>query len=320
VDFETSLFAAQLNVLGVGRLDSDGARGGPEALAAMQKTVGRFDLFDAWAGDDNPRRAQIARGQTLFNDVNRGGRSCNACHNTANNGTNINDVLFDIETASASARTADLPLYTFQNPGNGEPRLTDAGMETSRRLGRPGPIQDADAARPSARGLLHNGIAATEGSSATMRSSSVSSYGRGAKRPGSVPERALTRRQRSACVLRTIIWVACGPVATSMADIVLVLTTVPDSDQGEVIARTLVEERLAACVNVLPPMASIYRWRGGVERESERQLIIKTTRQRVEGLRARLTALHPYELPEFIVLAVADGGAAYLQWIEESCN
>ena len=129
VDFETSLFAAQLNVLGVGRLDSDGARGGPEAMAAMQKTVGRFDLFDAWAGHDNPRRAQIARGQTLFNDVNRGGRSCNACHNAANNGTNINDVLFDIGTASATARTPDLPLYTFQRRGSDERRqLTDAGQ------------------------------------------------------------------------------------------------------------------------------------------------------------------------------------------------
>ena len=105
-----------------------------------------------------------------------------------------------------------------------------------------------------------------------------------------------------------------------MSEFALVLTTVPDGDQGETIARTLVEERLAACVNLLPPMTSIYRWRGAVERESERQLIIKTTRQRVEALRARLSALHPYELPEFIVLAVSDGGAAYLQWIEECCN
>jgi len=105
-----------------------------------------------------------------------------------------------------------------------------------------------------------------------------------------------------------------------MSEFALVLTTVPDGAKGETIARALVEERLAACVNLLPPMTSIYRWRGVVERESERQLIIKTTRQRVEALRARLSALHPYELPEFIVLAVADGGAAYLQWIEESCN
>jgi hypothetical protein len=119
VNFETSLFTAQLNILGVGRLDSDGARGGPEPLAAMQKLAGRFDLFDAWSTHSHPRRAQIARGQTLFNDVNRGGRSCNSCHDSANNGTSIDDRLFDIATASAAARTPDLPLYTFRNRATG---------------------------------------------------------------------------------------------------------------------------------------------------------------------------------------------------------
>lgn len=72
VGFEESLSTAQLIVPGVGRLDSDGARGGPEALASMPKVEGRFDLFDAWAGDANPRRAQIARGQELFNNTNAG--------------------------------------------------------------------------------------------------------------------------------------------------------------------------------------------------------------------------------------------------------
>ena len=100
VAFEESLSTAQLIVPSVGHLDSDGARGGPEALSAMSKVAGRFDLFDAWAGDENPRRAQIARGQELFNSTNAGGRSCNACHNSANNGTNINNILFDIRTAS----------------------------------------------------------------------------------------------------------------------------------------------------------------------------------------------------------------------------
>ena len=100
-----------------------------------------------------------------------------------------------------------------------------------------------------------------------------------------------------------------------MADIVLVLTTVPDSDQGEVIARTLVEERLAACVNVLPPMTSIYRWRGVVERETERQMIIKTTQNRVPAVQARLAALHPYEVPEFLVLSVADSSSTYFEWV-----
>jgi periplasmic divalent cation tolerance protein len=107
---------------------------------------------------------------------------------------------------------------------------------------------------------------------------------------------------------------------TKMVDAVVVLTTVPSADKGEEIARTLVEERLAACVNVLPGMTSIYRWRDAVEREPECQVVIKTTRARVPALQTRLAALHPYELPEFIVLSVADGGAAYVRWILESCN
>jgi cytochrome c peroxidase len=129
VDFASSLFTAQLLVPGVGRLDSDGARGGPEALAGMQGRAGRFDLFDAWAGHDNPRRAQIARGQEVFNTrLNANGASCNSCHNAANVGTNTNHRLFDVRVASPEARTPDLPLYTFRNRATGETRqLTDAG-------------------------------------------------------------------------------------------------------------------------------------------------------------------------------------------------
>jgi cytochrome c553 len=128
VGFEESLFTAQLIVPGVGRVDSDGARGGPAALSTMSKVAGRFDLFDAWANHANPRRAQIARGQELFNNTNAGGGKCSGCHNSANNGTNTNNVLFDIKTASAEVRTSDLPLYTFRNKTNGETRqLTDAG-------------------------------------------------------------------------------------------------------------------------------------------------------------------------------------------------
>ena len=128
VNFERSLSTAQLIVPGVGRLDSDGARGGPEELSRMEKVTGRFDLFDAWIGHSNPRRAQIARGQEIFNSTNANGRSCNGCHNSANNGTSIGNLLFDIRTASAEARTPDLPLYTFRNRTTGETRqLSDAG-------------------------------------------------------------------------------------------------------------------------------------------------------------------------------------------------
>jgi periplasmic divalent cation tolerance protein len=100
-----------------------------------------------------------------------------------------------------------------------------------------------------------------------------------------------------------------------MENVVLILTTVPAGDDGERIARALVEERLAACVNVLAPMTSIYRWRGAVEEGSEQQVVIKTTRGRIAAVCARVTALHAYELPELIVLPVVDGGSSYLEWV-----
>ena len=165
VAFEESLFTAQLLVPGVGRLDSDGARGGPEALATMPKAAGRFDLFDAWMSHDNPRRAQIARGQEVFNNKqNTLGRTCNSCHNAVNNGTNINNVLFDVRVASAEARTPDLPLYTFRHRATGETRqLTDAGRGNVtglwNDLGRfKTPTLRALAARAP---YFHNGTAAT---------------------------------------------------------------------------------------------------------------------------------------------------------------
>jgi periplasmic divalent cation tolerance protein len=100
-----------------------------------------------------------------------------------------------------------------------------------------------------------------------------------------------------------------------MTDVVLVLSTVADDNRAEALAATLVEERLAACVNVLPPMRSIYRWKGRIERDAERQLLIKTTRDRLEVLERRLGELHSYELPELIVLPVEGGGRAYLDWV-----
>jgi len=104
-----------------------------------------------------------------------------------------------------------------------------------------------------------------------------------------------------------------------MSDLILVLTTMPDDDRATALARTLVDERLAACVNVHGPMTSIYRWKGGVERDAERQVVIKTTRSRLSDLEARLRQLHPYELPEFVVL---DGKAseAYGAWVNEAVS
>ncbi len=103
-----------------------------------------------------------------------------------------------------------------------------------------------------------------------------------------------------------------------MADYVLVLTTMPDDGRAEELARTLVGERLAACVNVHAPMASTYRWEGAIQRDAERPLTIKTTAARLEALKARLHELHPYEVPEFLVIPVAGGGEAYLRWLDAS--
>ena len=96
---------------------------------------------------------------------------------------------------------------------------------------------------------------------------------------------------------------------------VIVFTTIGSTTDGHELASILVTERFAACVNVLPEMDSVYRWKGVVESERERQLIIKTTAGRVEGLKERLHEIHPYELPEFIVIELSGGSEAYLQWI-----
>jgi periplasmic divalent cation tolerance protein len=99
---------------------------------------------------------------------------------------------------------------------------------------------------------------------------------------------------------------------------VIALTTMPAESNAEILARTLVERRLAACVNVLAPMQSIYRWHGAVEQTAERQLLIKTTADRLADLKLAIAELHPYEVPELLILSVADGGDAYLQWMRES--
>lgn len=101
-------------------------------------------------------------------------------------------------------------------------------------------------------------------------------------------------------------------------NVVLVLTTFPADGDAEKFARSLVEERLAACVNILPPMFSIYSWKGEIETANERQLLIKTTTPRVPELEARVKTLHPYEVPEFLVVAVLDGSTDYFAWVAGS--
>ena len=105
-----------------------------------------------------------------------------------------------------------------------------------------------------------------------------------------------------------------------MEDALVVLVTAPSPDQAAELARALVEERLAACGNVLPAIRSIYRWEGKVHDDAEALLVLKTTRGRFEALRDRILALHPYDVPEVIALPVEAGSAAYLAWIaEQTC-
>jgi len=102
-----------------------------------------------------------------------------------------------------------------------------------------------------------------------------------------------------------------------MANVRIVLTTVGVYEKAETLAHELVERRLAACVNLIGPIRSIYRWLGKIENEQEYLLLIKTTADRSVELAAAFTELHPFELPERVELDIAEGGAAYLSWIAE---
>jgi len=105
-----------------------------------------------------------------------------------------------------------------------------------------------------------------------------------------------------------------------MTEFIVVLTTFPADGDADTFATTLINERLAACINVLPPMRSIYTWEGKIERADERQLLIKTRVDSVHQLEARLKELHRYEIPEFLVIPVLDGSREYLSWIAEATH
>jgi periplasmic divalent cation tolerance protein len=99
------------------------------------------------------------------------------------------------------------------------------------------------------------------------------------------------------------------------ADHRLIFCTCPDEATAVRIAESLVDERLAACANLLPGITSIYRWEGQIQRDPEVLLLIKTTRERVAALTERLRALHPYEIPEIIAVPVTEGLPDYLSWV-----
>ena len=98
----------------------------------------------------------------------------------------------------------------------------------------------------------------------------------------------------------------------------LVLCTAPDSPEAQRLVRTLVEERLVACGNIVPGVTSLYRWLGEVEQASEVLIVFKTTTQAWPRLKERMVELHPYEVPELLLVNVEDGTASYLEWVSQS--
>ena len=95
----------------------------------------------------------------------------------------------------------------------------------------------------------------------------------------------------------------------------LVLTTMPDGQSAQQLGEVLVHEGLAACVNILPPMQSIYTWRGKVETATEHLVLVKSLVSRYAAIEERIQTLHPYELPEIIAVPIANGLPAYLAWL-----
>jgi len=108
--------------------------------------------------------------------------------------------------------------------------------------------------------------------------------------------------------------------APAAARTLVVITTLPDRASAERLARTLVERRLAACVNLLAPCRSVYRWEGAVQQEDEHPLLIKTTAARYAALEEAIRADHPHDVPEIIALPVERGLAGYLEWVAGACT
>jgi periplasmic divalent cation tolerance protein len=103
-----------------------------------------------------------------------------------------------------------------------------------------------------------------------------------------------------------------------MTDKTIVLSTAGSQDEARKIARHLVQQQLAACVNIIPHIESIYRWQGEMESSAEWLLLIKTTHQKFASVQDAIRRLHSYDLPECIAIAIEDGSSAYLDWIGES--
>jgi periplasmic divalent cation tolerance protein len=107
---------------------------------------------------------------------------------------------------------------------------------------------------------------------------------------------------------------------TPIPSVSIVLTTLGNDDDARTIAKVLVEERLAACVNIVPGVTSVYAWQGKISEDGEQQLVIKTSTSKIAALEARLRELHPYETPEFLVIHASGGSESYLTWVAESAG
>jgi periplasmic divalent cation tolerance protein len=105
-----------------------------------------------------------------------------------------------------------------------------------------------------------------------------------------------------------------------MPEFIVVYVTVGSAEEAERLAQALVEERLAACVNRVGPIQSVYRWHGKVERSEEELLIIKTAANLYSRLETRVRELHSYSVPELIALPIIDGSAGYLRWLSEQLS
>ena len=105
-----------------------------------------------------------------------------------------------------------------------------------------------------------------------------------------------------------------GPALT------VVLVTAPSQEVAEQLVNTMVEEKLAACGNIVPGVTSIYRWQGAMQRDAELLIVFKTVRERVRQLSARVQELHPYDVPEVLALAVSAGSDEYMRWVADNAT
>jgi periplasmic divalent cation tolerance protein len=100
-----------------------------------------------------------------------------------------------------------------------------------------------------------------------------------------------------------------------LTDAMLVLTTLPNADAAGELAKSLVEEKLAACANIFPAVRSVYKWQGKIQDENEVLVLLKTRQEHFERLKSRILELHPYEVPEVLAIPVEQGYQAYLEWL-----